>query len=280
MADEQNPTSGTDAAAERVSMEQPAGSSADVAKALEHVNTIVNSIVKMNGEGSAPKTETPAAETSTKKSDDAASEEQMPTDEEVQAEVEKAKKGGFPRQLFKQMLMKAGVKDAGALKGILDGIEKQYGASGINPVKKSEDGGKVETPVTVEMLQKAAAFTPERTQALNDAFTTLKLVIEAITPGAMPATNTPESTNGLGASGIGSLSAGAPTPTIKNASSEVLETLGGIANTLKALQEGQTKLTERVDEVEKARPASNSVSEDGETETTTETKKSLWSGVL
>ena len=279
MAEQQTSDADTQSAAERVSMEQPAGDGAAVAKAMEHVNSIVSSIAKMAGEKQEPEaTGAESKETSTAKSSEEGAGEELvePTQEEMAADVEKAKKGGFPKMLFKQMLMKAGVKDAGALKGILEGLEKQFGASGINPkgdMKKTTKAA--ETAVTVEMLQKAAAFTPERVEALQEAFDTLKLVIEAIAPNASPATKVPESTNGLGGSGVTELSAGSPKPVMKSAEeeSEVLKALNGLSSVVK-------NLAERVEGIEKAKPASNSIEEEGGSETTTKKSGSLWGGLL
>lgn len=258
-------TTSEDAAAERVPVEQPTGAGADVAKAMEHVAEIVNSITKSK-EGDAVKA-TP----------EAASEE---------TETEKAGKAGkFPKGLFKQMLKKAGVEED-AMKSILDGLQQQFDA-GAAVTKSTEVAEEVAeeteapgTPITFEnfgeMVQKAAMFTPERVTKLNEAFETLKLVIEAIGTGQFPKNKVPTTTS-FGASGVKDLTSPSAKPVIKSENggdlAEVLKGLNTITDTLKAHDE-------KFKALEEARPASTSLDDGHGDGKTTTTQKSIWGGVL
>jgi len=296
MGDSATETQGTPAEAgseaQRVTLDVPAADGEAVAKAMEHVSSIVDSIADLAKSAAIA----PAADDEDDSDDDDA-------DETTDAEKAKAMKpaagagggpGKFPRNLFKQMLLKAGITDSETLKLLLGGLQKQFESrppaggqppmkSGMKPGMKTSkaSGGEPEapadTPVTLEMLQKAAVFTPERVAALQSAFETLKMVIEAIQPGQVPATRTPSTTQ-FGASGVRELANPIMTPTVKSEGEG--EPATQLAVTLKSIGETLKTLDGRVQAIEKARPASNSVEGDGGTDNNHKTEKSLWAGVL
>lgn len=281
--------------AQRVAVEVQAADTDTVAKAMEHVSTIVGTIAELakSNQASTETTSTAAATTTAEANDEADGDDEG--DETTQKAGGAAAAGKFPRQLFKQMLKSAGVTDAGALNSLLDGLSKQF--NGMPMAAKPEKGAKTTksaneqtaetsgTPLTVEMLQKASQLTPERVSALQSAFNTLKMVIEAITPGESPATHTPAGAS-LGGSAVRDLTSPNTTPTIKSAVSadvsdkQLVETLKSIADTLKGFAETQKALDGRVAAIEKTRPASNSVEGDGGTDSNTTKSKNIWAGVL
>lgn len=306
MGDSATETQGTPAEAgsdaQRVTLDVPAADGEAVAKAMEHVSSIVDSIADLAK--SAATAPVAADDDDGDEPDDSAD----AGDETEEAGTEKGKMppgagggaGKFPRGLFKQMLQKAGIQDAGALKLLLDGLSKQFEsrppAGGQPPLKggmkpgmktgmkpgmktaKAADEPEA-TPVTLEMLQKAAVFTPERVAALQSAFETLKMVIEAISPGQSPATRTPSTTQ-FGASGVRELANPIMIPTVKNEGGDEPEGIIQLAQTLKSIGDTLQILDGRVQAIEKARPPSNSVEGDGGTDSTQQTQKSLWAGVL
>lgn len=119
--------------------------------------------------------------------------------------------------------------------------------------------------ILVDSLTKAKTFTPKRIQQLKDAHDVLKLVLEGVEPGTLPGTNTPSLEAPSLPSGITELT--------KQATSESNTAL------LKSLLESVDTLNKRMEAFEKAKPAPSAPPSNG-TVVTTQTTKSIWSGVL
>lgn len=261
---EENMAGQSDAPAniDRVPVEHPVeGDEAEVAKALKHVNDIVNTITQafVNKSAEAPAAETPAAEAATEEDDVTKSLKGMLKTIGLEGKaadeaIDKLKKAGFDPK-----------------KGIPSFAKTTKATTEEPPVEEAS------TPLTIdgltEAIAKAAVFTPGRVEKLKEAMETLKMLLEAVAPNTSPKTKTPGNAS-LGASGVNSLSSGAPEPVVKAAElTAILE---------KALQPFTEKLEGVVKEVEtikSARPPSNSLESD-DNATSTPTAKSIWSGVL
>lgn len=126
-----------------------------------------------------------------------------------------------------------------------------------------------------DSIKKAARLTPARIEKIREAMETLKLVIEGVEQGTAPSTKTPEGS--FGATGVKP-----PTekPVIKSA--EGGDALERITKALEGLGEEVKKaiggLNDRIDSIEKAKPAPAGEGESG-TQTKT-TQKSLWGGII
>ena len=139
--------------------------------------------------------------------------------------------------------------------------------------KKSQDISVDENnlPLTmqnlVEAVNKAAAFTPSRIEQLQSAYETLKLVLESVAPNASPKNLAPVVEKHPNPSPVSEL-----TRKSVDGNKEFLDVL-------KSLSEQLEKIDNRVSSIEKARNASNSVDDEGITDTQ-KAKQSMWTGVL
>lgn len=247
-----------------------------VAKALGHVNAIVERIA-----GLVPAKTTKAAGPE----DEEAPAGDEPGDDSEEVAVEKATMksvlqacGMSQEQMKKAMgMMKAAGFDPNqkfptAQKPVAKAAEPAQPAAPAAPAQ-------TETPFTMEgfadAVKKAASFTPARIAQLKQAHDVLKLVLEAVAPDASPQNNLPQVAVHPNVSGISSLSSPEKTPVVKSA-----EGAPELVEVLKNLGEGIGKLTERVEAIEKVRPASNSVADAGGTESKTQKSAGLWLGVL
>lgn len=148
-----------------------------------------------------------------------------------------------------------------------------------NKVEELTD--EADAPLTMAMLatavQKAAAFTPARIKALTDAQEILKLVLEAVTPGTSPDSKVPAVSSHGNQSGVRSLTepnTKPSVPTMKSADSDP-----EVVKLIKSLAGAVDGLVDRVQAIEKARPGSNSVADEGGTDTNVQ-KAAMWKGVL
>jgi hypothetical protein len=257
------------------------GSESSVQKAIEHVNSIVENITKVvtvknqGAEGneqdnaqSADSGDTTDVSKATIKS--VLSALGMSGDDMKKA-CDKLKAAGFnPNQQFPSAQPPV-KKDA-----------KGEGSEGETETQKSDTDSVVQDqPLTMQSLaeavQKAAAFTPSRIEQLKNAQEILKLVLEAVAPNTSPKTKVPGVESHSNPSAVSDLSQPTKKPVMKNADDN-----GEFVTALKALADGVKTLTERVENIEKTRNASNSVEDDGDTDTNTDTQKSkgLWNGLL
>jgi hypothetical protein len=258
--------------AERVAVEQPASDEA-VSKALEHVDNIVENIAKAFGLPSVAAGAVAAATPAVAPA---------PVAAETVVTEESTEKAMTMKDLMKAM----GAKDD-------EETMKKLKAAGFDPeqkfptAKKPADSTKTtkaaseDAPFTMdgfaELITKAKKFTPGRVASLKSALETLKALmddIEEIPQGTMPGVSPGGSTQ-FGASGVKGLTAGVA----KAADVQILEALTNLATVVKSLKEDNKALEGKIEEVSKARPASESLEAAGGTETKV-TKSALWSGVL
>lgn len=248
---------GEEVAAVAVSQETQ-GSPADVAKALEGVNAILNTVIKaVNG-----------AE---------------PADASAGAEEDTEKAAKEPDAMMKAF-MDAGLDKAAAAKACA--AAKKFNLPPMPPVKKEGEGEAAETQegaaetqkgedenplaLVIDALQKGARFTPPRVKQLKEALELLKLVMEGIGHGEAPKAKLPGSTS-FGASGV-KKGEEQVDDAVTKALSQLTETVASLAEIVKGLGG-------RVDGIENARPASNSLEGDGGTDTKpTKKSASLWAG--
>lgn len=254
-------------------------SDAAVAKALEHVNGIVEKIAGLKL-GESVKTTKSAGPEEEPEGEEPAGD---PPTEEI---VEKA-------------TMKSVLQACGLEKSSMDMVMSKLKAAGFDPNQKfptaqkpitkaadakapEEPKASTEAPLTMatlaEAVNKAAAFTPSRIAQLRDAYNVLKLVLESVAPDASPQNGLPQVGTFPNTSAVNDLTKPDKQPVIKSAikSAEPVE----LASVLKNLGDGLTKLVERVEAIEKVRHASKSVSEEGGTETKTQKSEGMWVGVL
>lgn len=261
--------------AERVAVEQPASDEA-VSKALEHVSNIVENVAKAFG---LPPAVAGAVAAATPAATPAAA---PPVAEVVTEEsTEKA-------MTMKDLMKAVGMKDD-------EDTMKRLKAAGFDPeqkfptAKKPADSTKTtkaveseDAPFTMEgfaeLITKAKKFTPGRVASLKSALETLKALmddIEEIPQGTMPGVSPGGSTQ-FGASGVKTLTAGVA----KSATDvQILEALTNLATVVKSLKDENKALETKIEEVSKARPASESLEAAGGTESKV-TKSALWSGIL
>ena len=262
----------------RVELQVDGGDSA-VEKAIQHMNSIVENIVKVATEKNQGEKE--------------GSEDSQSVDSGDTQDVSKA--------TVKTILSALGMK-GDDMKKACDKLK----AAGFNPdqkfpsaqppVKKDASGedsdeGEADTkksdtdpivedqPLTmqglVDAVSKAAAFTPGRIKQLQDAQDILKLVLEAVAPNATPKTKVPGVESHSNPSAVSDLSQPKKKPVMKSADGN-----NELVSTLKSLADGVNNLKERVESIEKTRKASNSVEEDGDTDTNTQKNQGLWNGLL
>lgn len=254
------------------------GSDSAVQKAIQHVNSIVENIVKVateknqsvdgNDEGAqsvdSGDTDTQDVSKSTIKS--VLSALGMKGDDMKKA-CDKLKAAGFnPDQKFPSAQPPV-KKDASGE------AEAETQKSDTDPIVEDQ-------PLTMQSLaeavSKAAAFTPGRIEQLRSAQEILKLVLEAVAPNAVPKTKVPGVESHSNPSAVADLTQPQKKPVMKSAEGNNDE----LVSTLKALADGVKNLTERVESIEKTRNASNSVEQDGDTETNTQKNQGLWNGLL
>ncbi len=127
-----------------------------------------------------------------------------------------------------------------------------------------------------DSIKKAARLTPARIEKIREAMETLKLVIEGVEQGTSPSTKTPDGS--FGASQVKPTGT-EPKPVVKSeggdAFDRIVKALEGLGDEVKKAIGG---LTERVDNIEKAKPAPAGEGEQG-TQTKT-VSKSMWGGVI
>jgi hypothetical protein len=232
-----------------VQVEQTSEASAEVVrKCLKSVENIVKNVITMKGE------ELPAVES---------------------IDVTKG-------ITVSDLLTKAGM-EGDVLKSALGALAK----AGVDTTKMLSAPAAVETTKAVEtpkaqtsedvmevfaqVIQKAARLTPARVKQLQDAQELLKLVLEGVSVGESPKTKTPDGQNP--GSGIQTQLAKAAEPT------EVTKSLVAITEGMTQISTVLKGLSERMESLEKAKPASSS-----DAPNTTDTKKakgaSLFAGVI
>ena len=258
MPNNNDQSNGEDVAAVAVSQE-PNGSPADVAKALEGVNAILNTVMKAVGKDEPSKAEKPAEET------------------------EMAAKPGKEPDAMMKAFMATGMDEKAAAKACA--IARKFNMPPMPPVKKEDSEGdtaadgeiadaqKSDTEesnpleAVIDALQKGARFTPPRVQKLKEALELLKLVMEGIGHGEAPKAKLP-STASFGTSGVKK----GDDEQVTKALAQLVETVGTLAETVKGLGG-------RVDDIENARPPSNSLEGDGGTDSkATKKSTSMWAG--
>jgi hypothetical protein len=283
MKNTEDPSMGATAKKEVVPVDAEEAVDGDVTKALSHVNAIVDKIaglvVGTKKEAKAPVEGEPVTDDT--EGDDADG------DTEPTADTETAKAASM-----KSVLEKCGL-DAGMVKTTMAKL-KAAGFSGGAPPFGKKPGGKApekddseeekktsksdDAPLTMATLasavQKAAAFTPARIKALQDAQDILKLVLEAVAPGTSPDANTPQVQTHSNPSAVAELTKPNTKPSVPTMKSEEL------VDTLKGLATAVNGLVTRVESIEKARPASNSADPEGATDSNARKSRSIWGGVL
>lgn len=233
---------------------QADGEGDNVAKALEQVNTLVQTIAKSIKDAAAPAPAAPAAP--------AAAAPAAPA-----ADVEKAKKGK-QRDMYKAQLEKAGVKDKDLEKAMseYDGAEpaEQPTTKAAEPAPApAVDTEEATAQKALELLgvaiAKAKTFTPKRQDALKAAVEQLQTLMAELAP-APAAGQTPAAD--IGNSGLVALT----------------KAIGDLTKTVTESIETTKALGERVTKVEQTREAPTALGNEGTD--TQETKKSFWHGVL
>jgi hypothetical protein len=267
----------------------------DVSKALEHVNGIVTKITQLV---TAKSERTPPVEGGESgEGDDEEETEETPTEKAAKSLKAVLAKCGMDPAMSKQVYssLKAAGFDLSAKAAAEKGAfpfppKKPKGkagddeeAEGEKPTKTKKNNielvDEADAPLTMAMLatavQKAAAFTPARIKALTDAQEILKLVLEAVTPGTSPDSKVPAVATHGNDSGISDLTkpnTKPSVPTMKSADGEVVALIKSLAGAVEGL-------VDRVQAIEKARPGSNSVADEGGTDSNVQ-KSGMWKGVL
>lgn len=256
----------------------------NVVKALEHVNSIVS---KIGGIVGTKKESKPPAEGDKKDDDDSEDNDGDTEGTETAKSLEDVFAGldAATAKTLKASLKKAGFpfppkpgKGKGKGKASADDDDEDD----EKKTKKSAAADESDAPLTlaglVGVVQKAAAFTPARVKALQDAQEILKIVLEAVAPGKSPNANVPVVESHGNVATTDTLTKPNKKPTITGTlkSSDEPE----VVELIKSLSGAVGTLLTRVEAIEKGRPASNSVGDDGPPDTTTQKSKSIWSGVL
>lgn len=215
------------------------------------------------------------SETETAKADDA----------ETTDEGDDVEKRGFDRGKFSKILEGSGLKGDGLTKAV-DAAEKFFNPDTTKPsplagkTKKSADGSEpapdaeaaqaalIEKTLegVLTSIQKAKQFTPQRASQLQKALEILndlmkQLSMQTIPTGGSPSTTVPGGSQ-FGASGITSLT---------KQLEDIASTLANVANVNKSL-------SDRVAAIEGAPEPSQSVEDDGGTDTKTQKGGDVWSG--
>lgn len=257
------------------------GSESSVQKAIEHVNSIVENITKVvteKNQGAEEGNEQPNAQSAD--SGDTQNVEKA----SIKSVLSALGMSGDDMKKACEKLKAAGFNPNQKLPSAQPPVKKD--ASGEDSDEGETDTQKSDTdpivqdqPLTMQSLaeavQKAAAFTPGRIQQLQAAQEILKLVLEAVAPNATPKTKVPGVETHSNSSAVGDLSKPKKKPVMKNADDN-----NELVSTLKSLADGVKALTERVENIEKTRNASNSVEEDGDTDTNIQKSTNLWTNLL
>lgn len=268
---------------EVVPVELEATADDNVTKALEHVSGIVEKIaglVNTKKEAKAPSGEEPKSESADDTEETETAETSTDTEETETADVSK----GGPS--MKSVLQACGL-DATKVKTVMAKMKAAGFMAGDAPAGKPPQGGAQKTtkakgddaPFTMndfaQAVTKAAAFTPARIEQLKAMQETLKLMLEAVTPGTSPDANVPKVQSHGNASSVATLTTPNTKPNVPT-----MKSSDELVATLKALGDGLATVSTRLEAIEKARPASNSADPEGATDTGTTKSKNLWSGVL
>jgi hypothetical protein len=254
-----NATAETENNTERVPVEVPDSSDPNVAKALEHVSNIVESITKS--------LQTPAAK---------------PAETVEETDKAKNKKGGgySMRDMVKTLLPKASedeiskhletLKKSGLdVEAVLAATTKAVETAPAAPAPAAPTREEVLSDF-IDAVSKAKSFTPERIDALKQMMETLKLMLQEVAPGASPNTSTPP-LKVSPSSGIQDLMAN--------------KSLEPLVKALEGLKEAVEKSNAKVEGLEKevtaiksAKPAP--ASEQDDSAAPKPVKKGFWGGVL
>lgn len=251
----------------------------DVTKALSHVNAIVEKIAGIVGtkkESKAPVEGEPKpsdADGDTEKDDDTEPTETDTAKASMKAVLEKC---GMDAAMVKTAMSK--LKAAG-FSGGAPPFGKKPKAEDDNADKTSKNADDVSAPLTMATLAsavtKAAAFTPARIKALQDAQDILKLVLEAVAPGTSPDSKVPVVQTHGNPSSVSDLTKPNTKPSVPT-----MKSGDELVTTLKSLADAVGGLLTRVEVIEKTRVASNSADPDGATDTGAKKSRSIWGGVL
>lgn len=211
--------------------------------------------------------------------DGAAADDEGEVSEDVLKAADNAAKAAFRKQLEKQGLTGKKLEDA---------MAKRFGTKKTQ--KNAEGDDDAAAPVsdinpedlieaTLDTIQKAKGMTPARIAKLNEAIETLmKLQMEVIGTGASPKTKVPGVSQHSNPSPTRSLTTGGNVD-VSKLQEAVTELQEAVAKRDEALSGQLAEVNKRLDGIEGARPSPKSGDGDGDTETT-ETKKSLWNGIL
>lgn len=267
---------GSGAEAERVEVEAGSGES-DVAEVMKHVNAIVTNIatIAKAAAPAAPAVASAPAITAALGATEAADDDE---DETVEKSIAAALKAAGIEPTDEQMkkMKAAGFDPSQKFPTAKKPAEKTTKAKAEPTAAAAVE----ETALTIEglseLIQKAKKMTPTRVAQLKSAVEALKGLLEEIDTvpqGTNPGVS-PSGGQQFGASGIKVLTekaAGEP--------SELMKAVLELSNVVKSLAEGQKVVTEKVEAIEKARPASASLEAQGGTDTKV-AKSALWSGIL
>jgi hypothetical protein len=256
-----------------------------VAKSLEHVNGIVEKITALVAKGEKPAPDPDSGKGGEEEDDD--TQDTDTSDEETLKAAAKSLKSvlakcGMDAEMSKKVYgsLKAAGFDLTA-KGGMPFMNKPKGKGGndMTDEEKTSKASSGDEPLTMANLalavQKAAAFTPARIAQLKSAQEILKLVLEAVTPGTSPDSSVPAVQTHGNPSSVADLTkpnTKPSVPTMKSADPEIV-------TLFKSLSGAVEKLVERVEAIEKARPGSNSLGDQGGTDSAVK-KSNMWSGVL
>lgn len=275
---------GATAKKEVVPVEVEGDDDGDVTKALSHVNAIVEKIAGIVG--TKKESKAPVEGDEPKPGDTDGDTEKDDDTEPTEADTAKAS--------MKAVLEKCGM-DAAMVKTVVSKLKAAGFSGGAPPFGKKPKGKEEDdtadktsknvddanAPLTMATLasavSKAAAFTPARIKALQDAQDILKLVLEAVAPGTSPDSKVPVVQTHGNPSSVSDLTKPNTKPSVPTMKSE-----GGdeLVTTLKSLADAVGGLLTRVEVIEKTRPASNSADPEGATDTGAKKSRSIWGGVL
>lgn len=256
--------------AERVAVETGEESSPDVTKALSHVASIVADIVK----AVTPTSAATESETGTEKGKKAKAPPFGADDDDGD---EKSKKGSTVRAAMKKALG-AGVPDEA-----FEGVMTMLKAAGLDPDEKfqnkqppvaksagetAEEQSALTMETLVSAITKAKAFTPDRVAKLKSAAEALKMLLEDVGMGSVPATSTP----GLKTSPSSEVAA------VGTQGEGVMKALEPLVDAVKSLTAKVGELDGKVEAIQKAKPAPEGGGEGG---TVVKTEKSnFWKGAV
>lgn len=259
-------------AAERTTVEAGGEASPDVTKALAHVENIVANVLKHVGGNVAGSTE------DTEKGKKAMKPPVDPNEPD-EDDMPKAKKGTTMRAEMKKAL--GGVDDAS-----FDAAMTLLKAAGLDPdekfqnkqppVTKAADAPATQEAVAAMVLEqlqvgvaKAKAFTPDRVAKLKAAVEALKMLLDDVGMGNVPATSTPPLKT----------SPGSEVAAVGTEGDPVTKALTELAKGLEVLTNKVSSLDGEVRSVKSARPAPEGQQESG---TTVKTEKAggIWKGIV